>query len=515
MKSIKLIIFCIALSNLCYSQTDYSEDWFKSGWEYSNKSDSIVDVSAQVIDKNDLTYLLKYPYPQYGGERKVMPDFGLLGNDFKKIEILFTDISQDKSELSSYNIIGNIKIGDEINNLSGKIIFKNASVYIPKSQEPQTVVLVGLYTFDETVNNKKIAYHSGSVKIVLFTKDIFASNSSFYMDAYSEEGATKAFVGTRKINKSSIAQSCIWGFSRFFEYAKDFDLGCGEEMINIKYAKDWFDFTEQEWDSILKENPTDIHSGIEEYIEPNELDWFKSDRLNETDLAKIVLKQLHLKPDKVAEEFITMCVFNKYLNETIVVIPEIENEPNQEELYYQFTSHILIVNSITGKIKYHFQETSEKNGWYSDAIRMTDIVIDTNTYPITKAENAFGIRVHFQGSSQPNPYYSTYLSLYIKEGEEIKKVLDNLPVSEIAGTVNVRLDTCAATFEKMEKDVFVGHDTANGYYNLVISKKVVNTIYQPNAEGDCIEKEIKDITEQQILRYDSTTYKLNPYEKNN
>lgn len=272
-----LFIFCLILSNLCYSQIDYSEHWVNSGWEYSRDDDSIIDVSEKIITKKDLTYLLKGTYPSYTpSEKEIIPLYGLLGSDFNKIEFVFTKIEKNDHNSAQYLIKGKTRFNNNINTFKGNITFEKAIAYISKTKEQQTViVLTGSYKLIEDSNTKTAGTYIGKLKMILFTKNIHANNVLFDMDMFYEDGAIRAFVGVRKSNKNSNLQSCIWGFLRFpHEYAKYFDIGAGEEKINIKYAKPWFNYTELEWSEIIKSEINGIFTHEKEYIVPEAVTWY-------------------------------------------------------------------------------------------------------------------------------------------------------------------------------------------------------------------------------------------------
>ena len=511
MKTTFYILLFVLTQNICFSQVDYSDHWANSGWQYGNESDSLVDVSTKVINDNDLTHLLKFPYSRYGTNREVIPSYGLLGNDFRKTEILFTQVKQNKKDVSRYDIIGKIKLGDTINDLKGNITFNKATANISNDNSIYTIIeLVGSYKFKETNRKTKNATLKGSVKLILFTDTDLTTINWFDTSVWYEDGAIKGFVGTRK--SKGITKSLLWGFPRFSNYSKDFDVGAGEAIINIKYAKTWFNYSEKQWDSIHKENQERLYTiDVKEFVEPYDADWYKDDKLNELELEKKALKQLSLKPEQVAREFISTKEFNKILNETIVVIPEIKND-SSEQGEYELTAHILVVNSITGKIKYHFKE----HGLHSNAIAIDDIVITPENYYLTKTENAFGITVHYSSNSQPNPYSSKSLSLYIKEHNELKKVLDNLEIYERTGVVNVSGD-CYAEFEQIDRTIWVkkgyysdedgfNENYTNGYYDILINQTDTKTIYKIDATGECNEKTLRNETSYKNLQFDNTYY---------
>jgi hypothetical protein len=233
-------------------------------------------------------------------------------------------------------------------------------------------------------------------------------------------------------------------------------------------------------------------------------DGFSKDSI---DLETKVIEQLKLNRNRIATELITFKELSNHFNETVFLIPEIENEiAEDEELYYELTSHVLIVNSITGEIKYHYIETSETNGWISDAIMLVEINIDTTTYKLSESDVAFGVKVNFRSSSQPNPNSYTILSLYIKRGDSLKKILDKLVVYEYSGVVNVNPNICDANIITEKNELTVLESKTNGYYNIQLKNTLSNTIFEANSEGDCDGVEKSSVQKMSILKFDNTEY---------
>jgi len=511
MKTALSIIVCVILNNFCYSQIDYSKQWANSGWEYSSDDDSIIDVSSKIFNNNDLTYLLKSAYPGHN-QGKEIPIYGLLGEDFEKIEFIFTEIKKNDKDVSQYIVKGKTKLKSIVNDFKGEITFENATAYIQKNtEEPTTVVLIGSYKLIENTTKNNSGTYIGKIKIILSTKNIYANDILFDTNFPYEEGAVRGFVGVRKNNKNGITQSCIWGFKRFpHKYAKGFDIGDGEEVINIKYAKPWFNYSEQKWNSIINgvnkdfclhqtDNDKGIHTSNLEYIEPEEATWFK---LGPIDLENTVIKQLKLNPNNIAKALIVHKELPNTLNETIIVVPEIVDKGEQ---YFELNSYILIVNNVTGKIIHQYFESSKTNNWVSDAIKLVEITIDTAPYNVTDGIRAFGIRVRYVGSSQANPYENETISLFIKLENTLKNILKNYDVMNSRG----EWDTdCAGEFIDENKVLIISKKLTNTYVDILVKSKIIESKSYIDENGDCESKD-KITRIKTVLKFDGKEYKEN------
>ncbi len=206
-------------------------------------------------------------------------------------------------------------------------------------------------------------------------------------------------------------------------------------------------------------------------------------RLNDSfkDFALIngVLKDLKLDWVQTKTNLITTLEHPHNPNEKIVVIPEVVNEGEQ---YFDLNSYIVIADKRSGKIMNKHFESYQSNQWVSDAIELRKIIIDTALYRINEKIDAFGIRVNYHGMSRVNPYLNKTLSLFIKSGDSLKKVLHNYSVMNYGGEWD---GDCDGEFVQKRKTLVPGTKKSDGYFNFMVNNKIVETKdYKDNA-GEC------------------------------
>lgn len=228
----------------------------------------------------------------------------------------------------------------------------------------------------------------------------------------------------------------------------------------------------------------------------------KNSRLSIEFLKEEVLKQLGL--DVTKTHLVDSKIQPNNSNEAIMVFSE--EEPCEENREC-FSSHIVIINSITGKIKNYFSESSALNGWISDAIFLEGISIDGMSYELNTSQNTIGIRTRFRSMSQPNPYREEAMSLFIKEKNSLKKVLDNYTIYESFGEVNVGGDSCDAEFRITENSFAMSSLKTNGYYDLLVNKVVKHRTYKENEDGECNPIDEIIASETLILKFNGIEYK--------
>ena len=179
-----------------------------------------------------------------------------------------------------------------------------------------------------------------------------------------------------------------------------------------------------------------------------------------------------------------------------IVTKEIDEYNNG---FFEFDAYILLVENNTGNIKYKFFET---NAWTSDAVVLLSIEIDTAPYFLSKNIRGFGVRVNYTGSSRPNPYSKTDFSMFINEGNLLKRVLKDFPISEFHGEWDTN---CEGEFETIESSIVIDKVKTNNFSNLIIKQNITEEKNR-KIKDDCIEKKVsksKTIT----LKYNKKEYK--------
>ncbi|MEZ4970238.1 MAG: hypothetical protein R2814_11415 [Flavobacteriaceae bacterium] len=225
-----------------------------------------------------------------------------------------------------------------------------------------------------------------------------------------------------------------------------------------------------------------------------------SNTLTDYTLILSVLEELQLNLLSVKTDLIVSKAMPQYPDEFIVVIPEIVDEGEQ---YFELNSHIVIVNDKTGGISHRFFESVADNQWVSDAIELREIKIDTAPYLISEEVRAFGIRVYHYGMSHANPYENETVSLFVKSGDTLKKILDKFSVMDYGG----EWDTdCDGEFLRTEKILILSDQKTNGYFDIAVKGKMTKTKNTTNENGDCDAEEIT--TDQtSLLKFNGQEYK--------
>jgi len=216
---------------------------------------------------------------------------------------------------------------------------------------------------------------------------------------------------------------------------------------------------------------------------------------------ELVIKTLNINSKKLIPSLQAFKILPNSSNQAVLIIPEVV-EGSEEEHYFSLNTHIAVANLETKQITHQYFESSKTNGWVSDAIVLTDIIIDTAPYDVTDNIKAFGIRTHFVGSSRVNPYESETLSLFVKLEDKLQKVLDNY---EVLNNVGEWDGFCFGKFIKEEKILIISPQKTNEYYDIIVKNKITETKNFEDENGECDYKET--ITHQtSVLKFDGETY---------
>lgn len=213
-----------------------------------------------------------------------------------------------------------------------------------------------------------------------------------------------------------------------------------------------------------------------------------------------VLKQLKLNPLNVKTDLIVSKALPQDPDDTIVVIPEIVSEGEQE---FELNSHIAVVNTTSGKITHQYFESASTNQWVSDAIQLEEVKIDTAPYMIADNVRAFGVRVYYYGQSQANPYSNETISLFIKSDNTLKKVLNNYDVMQYGGEWDTN---CEGEFIGSKATLAMSAEKTNDYFDIVVATTITETENHETENGDCESKD-EVSTETKILKFEDKEYK--------
>ncbi|MCU7615780.1 hypothetical protein NZ698_01100 [Chryseobacterium sp. PBS4-4] len=209
-----------------------------------------------------------------------------------------------------------------------------------------------------------------------------------------------------------------------------------------------------------------------------------------------VLNQLKLSSTQIHNELYTEKKMPNAENSFIIVVPVLQGKLEVDGFSVKNT---ILITDNEGIIKNKYIDPTE---FGSDAIMLQSFTIDTGLYNLNSNVRAFGIIAEYYGSSRPNPYSSSNLSLFYPDGKTLKKVLDGYNLKTFSGEWDTN---CSGEFEGDTSVIIVDQAKTNGFANLKIKTESTKTISK-ELNGECSE-DIKSKISYKTLKFNKSTYK--------
>ncbi|WGD34532.1 hypothetical protein [Olleya sp. YS] len=158
-----------------------------------------------------------------------------------------------------------------------------------------------------------------------------------------------------------------------------------------------------------------------------------------------ILQELNITQDDIYKDFFS----SENVSETkqLVVIPKIARQTYN---YLVLDAYILLVNAMTGTIEAKY---IEENCWTSDAEKLSSIEATYQPYKISEQSETVGVTVYSFVDNPLNPYSSNRLTLFNREGDQLRPLLKDFEV-----------------YNKTE----AYDEEGNGFYNETISNLITD-----------------------------------------
>ncbi|AYN01797.1 hypothetical protein [Chryseobacterium sp. 3008163] len=222
---------------------------------------------------------------------------------------------------------------------------------------------------------------------------------------------------------------------------------------------------------------------------------FSAQEYDDVRYAK-VLNQLKLNSSQIHSELYTEKKMPNAEDSYIIVVPILQGKLEADGFSVKNT--ILITNT-DGKITNKYVDPIE---FGSDAIMLQSFTIDTGLYNLNSTTRAFGISANYRGSSGPNPYSSSDISMYYPEGKTLKKVLEGYNLRRYGGEWDMN---CSGEFEEDHSVIILDQVKTNGFANLKIKTESIKTISK-EINGECSENKTSKIS-YKTLKFSKGMYK--------
>ncbi len=171
-----------------------------------------------------------------------------------------------------------------------------------------------------------------------------------------------------------------------------------------------------------------------------------------------------------------------------------------------FDIDVLLVRSDNGTI---IKRKLQKKQLISNAVALNGINIEAGKYQLTSQIRAIGIGAYFSSNSHSYSFNAHTINLYVAEGQVIKSVLKNLILAQKSSSGDFEFKTpddhCTGTSTKIYRTVSIGKMRSNGYADLLISEKRIDSDSEPGHGDDCKTTSSKS-SKRYTLRFNGDAY---------
>lgn len=138
---------------------------------------------------------------------------------------------------------------------------------------------------------------------------------------------------------------------------------------------------------------------------------------------------------------------------------------------------VLVVDEATGSPR---QRLRIPHAMDDDAVRISGISFDTAAYRLTPDRLAFGVRREWAGSSRPNPFFETTLSLYEPRGGTLSRVLDDLIVQRSQGEWDLSCTGETITAERILRMI-----PGRRGQDISVLERITHSTSRQDSSGEC------------------------------
>ncbi len=268
------IIFLVTICsfNNCFSQEGQLPTEFDSYCLYAD-TNGFLDETP--IEKKLATeQYLKYDFSKGFAPRKSKDELsletsmnqflGLIGQEYQRLYIVFTEVKKDKDNPKIYRVEGYTKVKGSKNNFSGNLTIEKILVSkggnitgvdnIILTQSKAGLIIFANYEFFEDKNQKFSGKFQGKMWLGGFIdmKDQFFAGDNDVSDQFNDASPcpfarNNQYVGTWQSYKTSKIKIANWGQNQIPGIKEEDDpsgggTGCGGNKVDLKYnSRGWSD----------------------------------------------------------------------------------------------------------------------------------------------------------------------------------------------------------------------------------------------------------------------------------
>ena len=208
-----------------------------------------------------------------------------------------------------------------------------------------------------------------------------------------------------------------------------------------------------------------------------------------------VIKTLGIPKDKIDKDLYTEKVLPYDTHKLVMVFPIRKGNDENEAT---FDLYVVVYDFLQQRITQSYKGVDE---YYSDAVELQELSIDTAKFILTEGIRAFGIRAFYKNGSKVNPYSEETFSLFLPENTSLKKILHQYQLSTYNGEWSYN---CEGSWSDESNSMFImDSKKTNGYFDIKDKQTFIKKATDKNCDDKVVEKSTKTV----FLKYNGKEYK--------
>ena len=213
-----------------------------------------------------------------------------------------------------------------------------------------------------------------------------------------------------------------------------------------------------------------------------------------------IMEQLDLKNEECHCDFVSQQAISGETGLSVWLIPQVTDSETDEydNSSFSLDCRVLLVDNETEKIVSRYDEPYIFD---SDAYRLMGLSIDTVFYGLSDKVSAFAVNASYASGSRVNSTGNTSASLFIRQGDMLKKILDY----EIHQYQTESGAEDAYYHNSVREKLIISDKKTNGLHDILFRIDSTHTNYIK--VGDDLEEETAIETDFRFFRYNGSEYK--------
>jgi len=228
---------------------------------------------------------------------------------------------------------------------------------------------------------------------------------------------------------------------------------------------------------------------------------FFGQELPDKEIINKAIKFLKVNEKDLLADKICLKVIPNQKEKVIIVVPVISKRYAEcgDEPCWDIDNNIVVWNKSTNSFEANYTKKAE---WTSDAMRFSELKIDTGLYYLNKNTRAFGVRYSYSGSSRVDLYGTESINLYYFINNKIIEVLHDFELEKFRGDNGGDCDK--AKLEKSKSFFIISDKLVDKFNDITVKTKFKDYTYDADCDKEIIKKES---TKLGILKYNEKQHK--------